>query len=91
MFQIKNEDTRKTFLQAYRDAGGIAQIDPFRLKFYDVVASMKMIIAMNDIGECFQRIPDASVHLCAYAVPYVQGPLAAISQQIEEAEQLRGK
>lgn len=91
MFQIKNEETRKCFLQAYRDAGGIAQVDPFRLKFYDVVASMKMIIAMSDIGECFGRIPDATIHLCAYALPYLQGPLSAIVKQIEEAEQLRAK
>ena len=89
MFQIKNEDTRKKFLQAYRDAGGIAEVDAFRLKFYEVVASMKMIIAMNDIGECFGRIPNATIHLCAFAVPYLQGPLTAIVKQIEEAERMR--
>jgi aminoglycoside phosphotransferase (APT) family kinase protein len=89
MFQIKNKDTQQRFLKYYRDAGGIAQVDPFRLKYYDVLASMKMIIAMIDIGECFQRIPDASVHLCSYAVPYLAGPLGAISQQIQEAEALR--
>ena len=91
MYQIKNPDTRQRFLQYYRDAGGIAQVDAFRLKFYDVVASLKMIVAMSDIGDCFQRIPDASVHLCSYAVPYLGGPLAAVTRQIEEAEQLRGR
>jgi hypothetical protein len=29
------------------------------------------------------------VHLCSYAVPYLAGPLGAISQQIQEAEALR--
>ena len=91
LFQIKNPETKKKFLQYYRDAGGIAQADPFRLKYYDVVASLKMLVAMSDIGDCFQRIPNASVHLCAYAVPYLQMPLSAITRQIEEAEQLRGK
>ena len=91
LFQIKNKDTQQLFLESYREAGGIAELDAFRLKYYDIVASMKMIIAMSDIGECFQRIPDATVHLCSYAVPYLQGPLGAISKQIEEAEQLKAR
>ena len=91
MYQIKNPETQQRLLQYYRDAGGIAQVDAFRLKYYDVVASLKMIIAMSDIGDCFQRIPDATVHLCSYAVPYLQVPLTAITKQIDEAEQLRGR
>ena len=89
LYQIKDPEMQQRFLKYYKDAGGIAQVDPFRLKYYDVVASMKSIISMVDIGECFQRTPGASVHLCSYALPYLEGPLSAIVKQVDEAGKLQ--
>ena len=88
MYQFRSDATRKCFMDEYRKAGG-EEFDAYQLKYYDVVASLKMLIAMSDIGDKFESVPGASVHLCAYAVPYLKDPASAISKQIEEAEKLR--
>ena len=88
MYQFRSDATRECFMDEYRKSGG-EDFDTYRLKYYDVVASLKMLIAMSDIGDKFESVPGASVHLCAYAVPYLKDPASAISKQIEEAEKLR--
>jgi aminoglycoside phosphotransferase (APT) family kinase protein len=80
--------SKDAIMAIYRECGGRA-ISEYRLRYFDVLYSMKFMVPAENAARLFEDSDEASIGLCRYGFNYVIAGVHDLNEKIARAEAAR--
>lgn len=88
LFGMSTPDNRKRFVDKYMETSG-NRIDEFSLKYYEVVAALKILHSLYEAQEKYQKEDIPEIKLCKLGLPHIGDSLRKLLTDIDEADRLK--